>query len=296
MAETMEPRYKRHFDSIESLMAHCLNDKPVDSRVDVKKCSSETGQSSFTGTKSFSEACELLSNGWPQGRERAAKILKSIAVRHTNFSQGKAVQMDIGGAYPIAAMAAAGQMECMVNFAPVEDRARPIVRLMVALGGNQTYSSDSISNYGLGLMAYIEALEAADFRVEINVGWFNQFNGTQQAFTATIKKAEDPLDVDRVVFCIGNTSFVRRIMFRVMELNCTRDWLGTYARPRTGRASDGDFDSEVIYLQGAQTFGASSYQLKSPEAALKAMRPIITDALVNALHIPPPLQMNETSN
>jgi hypothetical protein len=177
----------------------------------------------------------------------------------------------------------------MVSPAPLAERVRPIVRLAVSCAVSWRYEAKEIQAYGAGLLGIIDGLESAGFRCEITGGFYFRSGDEKALFTITLKEAQDPLDLDRIAFCLCHAAFLRRIGFGIME-SClsAKVWEGTYGSPRTPDKTELE---DFIKLAGPQQFSAGGPELKSPLSAFKAMLPIISEQLANRFADFPPLQL-----
>ncbi len=251
---------------------------------------SRTGDESFTGTKSWEEALRFARDGWPEGR---AKMLKTVASAQSAGIIGVApsFEMDVGGAYPIPALAAAGQPDCMLNFSPINERARPIVRLAISGSVSGRYPASAIFNYGAAILAYVDALEANDFQCEITWHFVAERDGKYGHLSVVAKQAGESLDLDRLAFVLASPSMLRRVSFAAQERTHSSDWQGGYGVPREPIRGL-DFDESTIMLPSVQMFSISDPALNNPHELLKQMAPKI-DALLRDRYADfPPLRFD----
>ena len=75
---------------------------------------SREGEFSFTGTRSFDQACEFARHGWQDGLSRMQCALDAVKASNTASGPAPGFLLDVAGAYPIAALAAAGDAFCMM--------------------------------------------------------------------------------------------------------------------------------------------------------------------------------------
>lgn len=249
--------------------------------------SSRSQDGGWAGTRTFAEAPKLAREGWPEGRE---KLVKAMAEADSRPSQQPALMMDVAGAYPIAALAAAGDPCSMVDLAPVEDRVRPIIRLIVCRSGSAAYGADEFLNYGAAVLSYIEGLENFGFRVEITVSFACTMDGQKQVDTRVIvKKAEEHFEIDKLAFSLASPAFFRRLGFGVWEsipeIDTILGW--GYGTPRNLDEKEAE-DGQII-LPGVNMVAPGDKSLKSPAAALAKIGPMIEAQLRNAGMVAPPL-------
>lgn len=243
--------------------------------------------SQWSGTSTFSEAVDLAVNGWADGCKR---LMTAMAAAQSAPSFTTALMMDVAGAYPIAALAAAGDPCSMVDLQPIEDRVRPIVRLVVQRGGSSAYDPEEFINYGAAVLSYIEGLEAANFRVEIEVAFAAKIPPIDHYLSVIVKRAEEPMELDRLAYVLTHPAFFRRIAFAVKESTpgvAENLMAQAYGFSRSPRPEE--VDQNQIIIPGVNMVGPGAKELKTPAAALKHLAPMIEAQLKNAGMAPPPL-------
>ena len=241
----------------------------------------------WSGTSTFAEAIDLAVKGWAEGCKR---LMTAMAAAQSAPAFTPALMMDVAGAYPIAALAAAGDPCSMVDLQPVEDRVRPIVRLVVQRGGSAAYDPEEFMNYGAAVLSYIEGLEAASFRVEIEVAFAANIPPVDHYLSVIVKRAEDPLEIDRLAYVLTHPAFFRRIGFAVKESTPgVAEHLHSQAYGYSRSPRPEEVDPRQIILPGVNMVSPGSKALKTPAAALKHLAPMIEEQLKNAGMAPPPL-------
>lgn len=218
------------------------------------------------------QAFDYALHGWAEGRK---KMVSAMAYAKSKTNLVADYVMDVGGAYPVAALAAAGDPCSMVNLEPVESRVRPIVRLAVNVWASCAYDADEFMNYGAAVLSYIDALESGNYRVELTMLCHCRVDGGSagEAYSGRvlIKRAEDPLEIDRAAFCLTHPLMFRRLWFTHMqiapEVKGRMPGCGSPLNPEPGNMEPG-----VIVVPGINTFSPGSSDLKTPEKAAKAMR------------------------
>lgn len=247
---------------------------------------SRHGVKSWTGTETFEEAINLFTYGWPEGR---AKMMRAMSEAASTPSMSPSFMMDVAGAYPVAALAAAGDPCAMVDFSPVEDRVRPIVRLLICCVASAAYKVDEYMNYGAAVMSYVEGLEASNFRVEIMVSYCCMQPKRGALDTRFIlKRAEEPFEMDKLAFVLAHPAMFRRICFGAWETapEIAEVLDHSYGMPRN--IQEGEADANQIIVPGVNMVRPGSAQLKTPKAALEHVAPMLEKQLQNAGMSPPP--------
>lgn len=275
-----ESYLKKEYASLGAAIDAALSDaKPTwKSRSSRSQC-----DSGWSGTSTFDEAVTLAKQGWQSGRQQMLAA-SQCAVNASAMGRAPSFAYDVAGAYPMAALAAAGDAFCMVSPAPVNDRARPIVRLAISAANSQSVRAERIFNYGAALLSIIDGLESADFRCELTVVYAGEKRDHKNLFNICIKQADEILDYDRMAFAFANPAMFRRIIFSLYELHLPIMYEYSYGTPRIPQRGK-DIDDDMILLPSAQSFDSNS--MDSPERALRTIKPVISNLLLDRFgHIP----------
>jgi hypothetical protein len=280
-----KPYYRNHFESLgDFLKASRL--PSLSGAVSSKREGRD--EEEFSGTRNFEQALDLAEKGWAEGRN---KLMTAMATAQASPAFTPAITMDVAGAYPIAALAAAGDPCSMVDLAPVEDRVRPVVRLLIQRAGSAAYDVKEFMNYGAAIMSYVEGLEGAGFRCEITVCFASDFHSDGDQFmTVLVKRAEEPIELDRMAFVMVHPSMFRRIAFAVCEATeglsdvLSRNAYGYSRNPRKEEAERGQ-----CIIPGINSIEPGNKALKTPAACLKHIGPVI-EAQLKEAGIEPPAQ------
>jgi hypothetical protein len=280
-----KPYYRTHFESLGGFLK--ASQQPSISRANSSKREGR-GEEEFSGTRNFDQAIRLAEKGWPEGR---AKLMTAMAAAQSTPSFTPSIVMDVAGAYPIAALAAAGDPCSMVDLAPVEDRVRPVVRLMIQRAGSSAYDVNEFMSYGAAVMSYVEGLEVAGFRCEITLCFASDLKSDgDQCTTVLVKRAEEPIELDRVAFVMVHPAMFRRICFAVFEtipgLSQVLENNG-YGYSRNPRADEAERGQCII--PGINSIKPGNSALKSPAACLAHIGPVIEEQLRQA-GVEPPAQ------
>lgn len=280
-----KPYYRTHFESLGDFLK--ASQKPSLSDAKSSKRDGREAEE-FAGTRTFADAIKMAERGWPEGR---AKLMTAMAAAQSTPSFTQSIVMDVAGAYPIAALAAAGDPCSMVDLAPVEDRVRPVVRLLIQRAGSAAYSAEEFMSYGAAIMSYVEGLEGAGFRCEVTVCFASALmSDGDQCTTVLVKRAEEPIELDRMAFVMVHPAFFRRICFAVYEtipgLSQVLNAHG-YGYSRNPRADEAEHGQCII--PGINSISPGNAALKSPAACLAHIGPVIEEQLRQA-GVEPPAQ------
>lgn len=215
MAYSSIRRGKNRIDIAES-MEDVISRAETESPWKMRKFSRD---SCFTGqniqTASIGEAIGLARMGWPEGRDKLSANLD--AAKFVNVSSNhKAEDLDVAGAYPIVPAFIAGAPDCMVSIGLSQSATKPIYRFIVNLALSCTVNGNVMARRGAAILSWVDRLESEGARCEV-VAFYSVSSETHYTLGFTIKRADEPLDLDRMAFALVNPSMTRRIIFGCYE-------------------------------------------------------------------------------
>jgi len=175
---------------------------------------------SWTGTRTFEEAMNLATYGWPEGRKKLLDNLQIAAKKQVSRTHAK--NYDVGGMYPDVPMYCAGEPAYMVTQENEIRHSKPIVRLLLQKFVSAMVSSENIMNQGAAILSCVDSLENDGHSCEIEMvlsGAWTRMSGTKQEIRWIAKRAGEPLELDRMAFQLIQPAMFRRILFRINEQN-----------------------------------------------------------------------------
>lgn len=240
----------------------------------------------FSGTACFEDAVSLASQGWADGLRKMRLALDAVTASSTALGPAPAYLLDVAGAYPMPAIAAAGDVFCMVNPAPVSDRVRPIIKLASSVATGAQATAAQIFNYGAGLVAIIDALETQGFSVELTSLRVVSWGDNRATIKTQVKGAGEAADLERLAFCLGHASYNRRIHFGVLEALFPSSYRTSYGSPKLPEHGR-DVESDVCILPPVTSFDLDL--LNTPVSAFEVMAPKVTELLADRFASMPPI-------
>ena len=236
-----------------------------------------TNETTFCGA-TRADAFDMARMGWPEGRRN---MVEAMAQARPTIALAPAFMMDVAGAYPIAALAAAGDPCSMVMPDPIETSPRPIVRLAVNVWASCAYTSAQFTSYGAAVLSYIDAIEASGARVELNMLCHCAVGDeTKDSYTTLvpIKRAEEPVEIDRLTYCFTHVSMLRRLFFSHMQIaEGVAGKMPGCGYPRN--PDEGDVEAGIIIVPGINTIHYNDKALKSPAACAAYLSDIMAKVL-----------------
>lgn len=179
--------------------------------------SSNTGDRSFTGVDNYGEALALARNGWPEGLERIKKMAGRISRHLASAVMEQAMVYDVVGESPDVGAFLSGEPEHMMRFEEAEG-APKVIRVTVNICASGGIGKEVLMRRGAVACALVDCIERAGFRAEVIATFGSKANGNAWFFTMPAKRPEEPLNMDRMAFILAHPAFLRRLIFRAMEL------------------------------------------------------------------------------
>jgi hypothetical protein len=223
--------YTRTFENISELLYWTSLDQQNTKAFGTGKCSSETGDPYFTGTKNYMEANELLKNGWDQGAKDLNTKLKIANMSNHTKDVQRAVN-DIVGFQVNVPRYLQGVPTNMINKRSVKQKQK-IITLVKSISYSGGVDKSRIMEDSVKFLQLVQEIEKQGIRVNIDVCLGSEVGNEQALFRVRIKKANERLNISKMSFPLVHPSFLRRILFKVME-NETRFknyWGSGYGRP-----------------------------------------------------------------
>lgn len=257
------------FDSYEAFLSDALD--PINTNPWDRRASQATGGDygrKWSGTDTFDEAVTLARTGWAQGRKLMVQGLADAAMVSA-VQTAPALVYDVGGMYPDIQRYLSGDPAAMVDMGDMEVKARPITRIWFPRAVSAGVKVRESRNYGIALLSHVDRLEEQGHSVELTCvmtakGWRNDlFN-----ISINVKRAGEPLDLDRAAFVMAHPAFFRRLCFNLIEKHTDKEsFNGGYGSPC--RLPKAMVDAGVNYLPGIDYSNTEAWE--TIETAVKQM-------------------------
>jgi hypothetical protein len=215
------------------------------------------------GTADYAASLILLREGWTEGRERFVSGLSSLAPPTIKTMQRR---LDVAGAYPIAAMAAAGAMDCMVDLGETIIQ-RPNLKMVVGVSAGGGIDAKCITNRGIAIASLIDAIETSGTRLELIAERRATSGRWDLRHSITVKELDQPLELDRLAYVLAHPSMLRRTLGRIEEQVTTPLWNEQgYGMPTAALSSDWP---DAVMLPSMSL--AESARYSTPQSALASV-------------------------
>lgn len=228
-------------------------------RVSGRDNSSDSGSHSFTGTHSFEEAYDLMVKGDRESYEMVVKLKKmtDALFRMDKSIKSKPVTSP-EGYQPHVPNAIMGLPNSMFSQRKVK-ADKKVIDVFYNSSMNAHNDPENLAYRGAILLSAIQTLEGRGYSINLYTGDISEVNGKYEGFIVTIKNSFQRLNAFKTSYYIVNPSFLRRISFRVSEVeeelnDCTNEGYGsaTEADDYRDYVSKHTLDNAVIFDSGVR--------------------------------------------
>jgi hypothetical protein len=206
------------------------------------KSSRKNSEINWSGGLTWEEAKRTALSGWADGMKEIekyqAKISPIIAQKVLRPLQ---IYSQVGYCVDVGAFLA-NEPECFIS-REFEERNYPgrVYKVVCSISFSAAIQPATIIQRGAMICALIDAIEYAGHRAEVFCNQAVSANsydrtGKNKAsgwleISTTVKKANQPLEMTDLAFCLAHPSMLRRIMFSVAEVEGWSDVVHNYGYP-----------------------------------------------------------------
>ena len=204
--------------------------------------STEQDKGEWAGNVTLDEAAELAVTGWPEKRESAQEIASEItadAVQSVEHMVPSFRANYTGGSVNMGAYLS-GQPKCMRQFTQSpEATATRVVTLHVSVCVSANIDADVMKRRGSVVAALCRVMEQTGRTVEIWVEATTQPGRRAMTTCTLLKRPDENLDMDQLLFAIAHPGSFRRLIFGAWERMPNPDDLGEgYGTPMKAQCAD----------------------------------------------------------
>ncbi|MCS6904155.1 MAG: hypothetical protein RML72_03200 [Bacteroidia bacterium] len=223
------------------------------------KCS-RTDVSAWSGNVTWEEAKILALHGWKEGMKEIEKYRAKISPLITpKVMRPQPVYSHAGYVVDIGYFLA-NQPECFIH-KQLEEKKEPgrIIKVVCSVSFSADISPETIIQRGAMICALVEAIEYAGDRAEVICNNATSIDGTKEhregqkkeegwfEISVVVKKANQPLEMTDLAFCLAHPAMLRKMIFSVKELEGWADFTrGGYGYP-SAATDKGDIYIEEIF-------------------------------------------------
>ena len=220
-----------NYKSIEEFNNYICN-TPINNAFRWKKLSSNEGDYSFTKTKSFDEASELMKNGWDDMANKITQRLKAIEKDVQPMTRRKTVY-DVAGFQCSVPRYLNGMPNSMIRTKNVVEKQK-VVTIVKSIDYSGATSTDTMIEESIKALQIVKKLEAQGIRANLDVA-IGTFSKTGFLVRIRVKNAADRMNISKLAFLMVHPSMLRRMLFRWIEVypKITDEFTSGYGRPAT---------------------------------------------------------------
>jgi len=172
----------------------------------------------WSGGKTYNESVNMAFSGWKEGAEKVSELSAKFSKARAEEITASALVYDTAGAMVDVGVFMTGDPECMIDFAE-QIQHKPVIKIGFDICVNAGIKPNEMVRKGAVMLALVEALEFAGVAVELHGFNFNEGNQSRSFFFEDIvfKRSDEPLDIDRMAFCMAFPGFLRQISFSAWE-------------------------------------------------------------------------------
>jgi|MudIll2142460700_1097286.scaffolds.fasta_scaffold00080_21 hypothetical protein len=214
--------FVEHFDSISDLVRAngTRGESPAFRGASKYSDNPHEWNPGWAGTKSYSEASELLRSGWsePLAKIKAAVIESDRLDTAESLTQMQMIH-DVRGSSVSVPRYMTGHPQSMRRI-HVEPLKQKTVLLGYCISANGNVDGDTLTKCGIAVLAAVNHLERRGVRVRLDVfdqSWARSGSGDNFGWSLTVKDYREPLNLLKLAFPICHPSMLRRIAFRWVE-------------------------------------------------------------------------------
>lgn len=179
----------------------------------------QTDDPDWRGSRSMEETLSLAEEGWEEGRVKASRLQNRIRAKNPIMLKRK--QFSVAGASPDVPRAISGNPFNMRVPDVAKASRRVVITLLSDMAAAFGHAGPEFINRAAVLAAIVDEIEAAGYACDVisycnseGGGWFGdgsyQFN---YCSAIQVKNSNQPVDISRLAFGLGHTSFFRRMVF-----------------------------------------------------------------------------------
>jgi len=177
----------------------------------------------WAGTETFEQAIELAKKGWADGLKDIKAMSEAIWKVVGQEIQKTTFVYDVAGCQPDIDRYLCGEPENMIQFVHEKEQQGKgkIVKIFVNNVASCGVSTEAMFGRGAAVVALVDALENLGFSCEVATAdaLGREWRGDEKVlqYNVMLKRAGQPLELDRLAFALAQPCWLRRLVFSAME-------------------------------------------------------------------------------
>jgi hypothetical protein len=183
--------------------------------------STREGNAEWSGSDTFTDAVNMLQNGWDEHRA-AVEFAVSTVADDPSIEEMMATRFgwthDFAGGMVDIGRYVVGEPECMIAPMMVEARQPDaVVRIMLNGSASAAVKTHVLVQRGIVVAALVDTLQKLGRGVEVWWTCQSSSGDARHANAVMVKSIDEPLDLDDLLFVAANPAMLRRFGFALWE-------------------------------------------------------------------------------
>lgn len=226
-----------YFDDLFSFWNYSMQESTARNKSSRKNTDLE-----WSGGLTWDEAKKMAKSGWAGGMKEIEKYQAKISpIVAQKVLRPKQIYAQSGYIVDIGTFLA-NEPECFITREfEVKNYPGKVYKLVCSISFSAAIEPETIIQRGAMICALIDAIEYAGHRAEVicnsalaknsnDLTGKNKENGWLE-ISVVVKKANQPLEMTDLAFCLAHPSMLRRMMFSVAEIEGWSDFVDRYGYP-----------------------------------------------------------------
>lgn len=228
----MKKIIKEHFDSIDKFLK-AMDERPNNEAMSGEYSSTKTDDYNFSMTKNYSEAKELILNGY---KDPLNEIKENVNFIGSNKEKGIKFENNVYGYIPNVPNAILGLPKSMIDIKQVK-RKISVLDLIYCPVAPCVVDGEEFIKGGIKLLNVINTLEKNKIRVKLRIAVKCSYSNNEISLaTIQFKNYNEQLNLLKLCFPMCHPAYLRRFGFKWLETSKEikdNDWSYGYGKPIT---------------------------------------------------------------
>ena len=252
------------FNSVSQLMT-TLKSREGKNNVGMRgeKASVESSEK-FSGTKSYEEACEQITNGWDKHLAEIKKgFSDSVRVNTNTITKKSRVSSGVVGYAPLVPNAIRGLPNSMITTERIPQKIKAVT-IVYNTSVSSSWTTGQMVKCGIAVMKLVNKLELDGYRVKLTVEALSTEAGRDQCrLLVDVKDWKQPLDLKKLCFPMVSPSMLRRIGFKWLETVPNMDNRGFSGGYGTPLCDINNYSNDLERARQAKVISDNEYYLSA---------------------------------
>lgn len=223
--------FELKFGNKQDLISYIKNAETSKTFLGRELSSQKTRDVDWYKTKSFPEALNMLESGWYEDFDRFLSLKKQIDKSFPYIAEKRVYKNYICGSVPNV-VNAINNLPLSMRKVYNDNNPQNIVTINYNCSYPWSTSNSQILMNGLLTLSLIDFFESNGYRVTLNFFWISKTGNQILKTDIILKSPGEKINLQKLYFAFCNPSFLRRIIFRVIETTngLSKGWTEGYGR------------------------------------------------------------------